>query len=370
MRRFVSLALILLSLLVLAMLSWIDFESFGKLPDGELLGRLKASPQWHAKQDQFVNRRADLVPQMRANMDLYDMTKRWLLNPKQGSPEHPLPQVIPKLDAFARHQEGVHYIWLGHSSFLVNIRGTIVLFDPVFTWASPIHYLVPRFQDPVVALEMLPKIDLIVISHDHYDHLDSRTVAFFRNKKTKFVVPLGVSSHLKYWSIQDERIIELDWWEQRIASGLEITCTPSQHFSGRLGTGNNRTLWASWVIKDGAKASLFYSGDTGYDTHFAEIGQRLGPFDIAFIENGQYNELWRAVHMLPHEGIRAFSDLGARIFVPVHWGMFDLSIHNWFDPPEEILKLARENKVPINIPKIGQEISLADPKQPVETWWR
>ena len=184
---------------------------------------------------------------------------------------------------------------MGHSSILVNFFGVTILLDPVFSSrASPVPFTVGRFQKAVVSLEDLPSIDFVLISHDHYDHLDMNTVQYFINKKTKFLVPLGVAPHLKGWGIDPSQIKEFDWWDKYEVRGVKFIATPAQHFSGRGIFEKNKSLWSGWSISN-KKQKIFFSGDSGYDIHFKEIGRRLGPFDIVFLDSGQYNLLWRRV---------------------------------------------------------------------------
>ena len=275
----------------------------------------------------------------------------------------------PKLDEFISPEGEGKVIWLGHSSFLLRIKGKTVLVDPVLgPAASPVSFVVKRFQKPVLELEELPHIDFIVISHDHYDHLDQFTVDFFVDKEAIFITPLGVGSHLKGWGIAEERIIERDWWESVTLSTIEFIATPAQHFSGRDGVHENETLWASWVIRS-EDQSVFFSGDSGYDTHFREIGERYGPFDIALLESGQYNSSWREVHMFPAEAVKALKDLKGRKFFPVHWGMFELAFHPWDEPVEKLFSFSRNNEFELIIPLMGEIVEINKPFK-TNTWWR
>ena len=242
-----------------------------------------------------------------------------------------------------------------------------ILFDPIFTNAAPLPFLVPRFQEPVLSLEQLPPIDVIVISHDHYDHLSKTTIDYFKSSQTRFLVPLGVSSHLLGWGVPNERITEHDWWETTKISDVEFHCTPSQHFSGRLGPRGNKTLWASWSVV-GKEQRIFFSGDSGYDIHFQDIGKKLGPFDIAFMESGQYNPIWYMSHMFPEEAVKGAKELNAKYIHPIHWGMFRLSTHDWFDPPLRI-QIAAEDDISVLFPKIGQEVLLSSFTPDKEPWW-
>ena len=227
-------------------------------------------------------------------------------NNKRGVPNRALPSMAPNLDEFLNCQnDNVKFIWLGHSTFLLRVAERTILVDPVFSnAASPVPFIAKRFQKTPLGLEDLPVIDFILISHDHYDHLDMDSIKFFKDKQADFIVPLGLSSHLMRWGIHQQRIKEADWWHSIKVGAINFTATPSQHFSGRDLFNSNKTLWASWVIATNSRR-IFFSGDSGYDTHFKEIGSKLGPFDLAFIETGQYSLKWREVHMMPRESAQA-----------------------------------------------------------------
>ena len=307
-----SLLLIGVFLLVLSSCS-----QFGYLPKGKHRENIQESKNFSKEKKQFVNRRPKLFERIKKRMESRSLWVDWFFgDDNDRSPKEKLPEVMPDLKIFLEKSKHIKVIWLGHSTLLMNLGGKVFLLDPVFSdAASPFPFVVRRFQPPVVKLKDLPHIDYVVISHDHYDHLDRDTVQYFRDKKTLFLVPLGVGAHLKGWGINQEKITELDWWENFKQEGVTFTATPAQHFSGRGLFDRNKTLWAGWVIeKDGHK--IFFSGDTGFDTHFKDIGKRLGPFDLAFLENGQYNPLWREAHLLPQEVPQAFLDVKANFLFP------------------------------------------------------
>lgn len=260
--------------------------------------------------------------------------------------------------------------WFGHASSLVEIDGSRVLIDPVWgDRVSPVAGIGPRrLHEPPHSLNDLGKLDAIVISHDHYDHLDMPTVrALAAAQDAPFVVPLGVGAHLRRWAVPDERIIELDWFADVELAGLRITATPGQHFSGRSLT-RNPTLWASWVIA-GPKRRIYYTGDTGYFPGFAEIGTRYGPFDAALIQIGAYNVSWPDVHMTPEEGVSAHREAGGGLLIPVHWGTFNLAPHPWSEPVERLMTAAAEHGVEVAVPKPGERVDAADERQ-ADPWWR
>lgn len=277
-----------------------------------------------------------------------------------------LPEVVPDYESFLSPDGEIKFIWFGHSTLLLNLDGKIVLIDPVFHHASPVSFLVKRFQPPVTPVTELPAIDVIVISHDHYDHLDRLTVEAFQEKSTHFIVPSGVGNHLRDWGIPRERITELGWHERTLHRDLKFTATPAQHFSGRGPFDRNESLWASWII-EGMHEKVYYSGDSGYGPHFREIGNKYGPFDFAFIENGQYNERWPEVHLHPDQTIEAYFDLKAKTLIPVHWGMFDLALHHWTEPVVYTHTLAKNWGIPMLTPKLGEIVHRGN--HPTSAWW-
>lgn len=344
-------------------------SSFGQRPKSFNRSSIEASPNFDKNKGIFLNRRPNVISEMKKDTFSFDLIRDWLVGVENSVPDKKLPEVVPNIEDFQKDSEVPKIIWFGHSSFLINFSGKMILIDPVFSnSAAPVSFMVKRFQKAVLKLTQLPKIDYIVISHDHYDHLDMETVKFFVDKEAEFITPLGVGSHLKKWGIGESRITELDWWEKVKRSGIDFVATPSQHFSGRTGFHDNETLWASWVIKND-EHNIYFSGDSGYDVHFKEIGEKYGPFDIAFIENGQYNERWEAVHLLPEQAAQAYFDLKAKKFVPIHWGMFELALHTWFDPIVRIDKLAMSKGINLVTPRIGEVINLNE-KIDTQKWWQ
>lgn len=342
--------------------------SLGRAPSDQERNLFSQSKNYNSKKGTFVNRRQEVIEEMKKRNITWKALKLWLAGAKDTKPKGKLPEVKPSVEEFLSPSERMKVIWFGHSSFLLNLNGRTVLVDPVFSGAaSPVSFMVKRFQKPVLELEELPEIDYIVISHDHYDHLDMESIKFFKDKKTQFVTPLGVGGHLKKWGISESRIFERDWWESAIFEGITFTATPAQHFSGRTGFRDNETLWASWVIKT-EKENIYFSGDSGYDTHFQEIGEKLGPFDLAFIESGQYNELWKEVHMLPDEAVQAYKDLKAKKFFPVHWGMFELAMHPWYEPIEKLYKRSQDGELDLVAPRIGEIINIENSYNQLK-WW-
>jgi len=292
-----------------------------------------------------------------------------------GTRRPPVPLPVRR-DGLSTEASGVEtdptaLVWLGHSTVLIRIDGLTVITDPVFSRAIfPLRPLAPKAFDYAAPITVgdLPDIDVVLLSHDHYDHLDYPSIRKLAAKADRFVVTLGVGEHLKKWGVSRDRIDERDWWQSIAVGPLTFTATPAQHFSGRGLRDAGQTLWASWVI-EGTKDKLFFSGDTGYFEGFKEIGERLGPFDITLLECGAYNVQWPNVHMMPEETVQAHLDLGGRALQPIHWGKFDLSVHAWDEPVERLIRAAAENGVTVATPMVGQTYRLSEPL-PHEPWWR
>ena len=260
--------------------------------------------------------------------------------------------------------------WLGHATALIEIDGYRVLTDPVWSErCSPSRAIGPqRLHPPPVDIEALPALDVIVISHDHYDHLDMPTVkTLARTQRAPFVTALGVGAHLQEWGIPADRITELDWHGGTRIGDLELRCTPARHFSGRFLSRNN-TLWSSWTLR-GPRHRTYFGGDTGYTTSFTEIAAQYGPFDVTVLPIGAYNTAWPDIHMNPEEAVRAHRDLGGGLLVPIHWGTFRLAPHPWAEPAERLIEAAGAAGVDAAVPKPGGRV-LPGSAAPVEKWWR
>ncbi|MDM0013029.1 MBL fold metallo-hydrolase [Variovorax sp. J22P168] len=275
------------------------------------------------------------------------------------------PAQLEALDAQANH-----IVRLGHSSHLLKLRGKFWLIDPVFSErVSPFQWLGPkRFHPPPIALEQLPPIEGLILSHDHYDHLDVATIEYLAQRVQRYFAPLGVKARLVELGVPADRVTELDWWQSAKFDGVELTATPAQHFSGRSLSDRDSTLWASWVIQSGDQR-IFYSGDSGYFKGFREIGERFGGFDLALIENGAYDAYWPAVHMTPEESVRAFEDLRGKVLFSVHNSTFDLAFHTWHDPLDRIADLSESRNISLATPVIGEVLTIGQPRSNVR-WWQ
>jgi L-ascorbate metabolism protein UlaG (beta-lactamase superfamily) len=366
--KWLMVSLSLLMILAIGIYMFLQTPIFGEHPNDEQIKSFAVSPQFNSKTEEFQNRRPEVFAEMRANMSIPTMLAEWFEDRSGGRPEQLLPEVKPDLNAFLVPSDDTKLIWFGHSSFLLNMSGTIIMVDPMFSKvASPLGLIGERFQPPVLSFEELPPIDIVILSHDHYDHLDMGSIRYFADKDISFVAPLGLSSHLRRWGVPDAQIIEKDWWETHVISDVEFIAAPSQHFSGRDGIKNNSTLWASWIIRN-KTSNLYFSGDSVFDTHFKTIGDRYGPFDLALVEDGQYNSRWPAVHLFPEEAAKASVDLKAKRAMPVHWGMFELSYHAWHDPITRFSKALAETDVALVTPLIGQIIEINEDFSN-KNWW-
>lgn len=292
----------------------------------------------------------------------------------------PNPNTIPESDIAVEKVDSLNLtqtnysnlVWFGHSTFLLQLDDANILIDPMFGEVpAPYPFLGnKRFSKELpIEIEKLPKVDAVVLSHDHYDHLDYESIKRLNGKVEKFYVPLGVGAHLRKWGVEDSRIEELNWWNSTKLNNIEFICTPAQHFSGRGLTDGGSTLWSSWVIKSDS-TNIFFSGDTGYSTHFSAIGEKYGPFDMALMECGQYNELWSEIHMMPEETAQAAKDVKANKMIPIHWGAFKLALHDWRDPIRRVTERADDLNVKVISPKIGEMINVHEVEPRENQWWK
>jgi L-ascorbate metabolism protein UlaG (beta-lactamase superfamily) len=344
-------------------------KSFGKKPQGLRLERIKSSPRWSGESFRNIH---PVLPGLR-NRDLPAPTIRdFLRRGDRRSPRAALPSTDPTQDWMRKPHSGLRATWLGHSTVLIEMDGLRVLTDPVWgPRASPSTLVGPkRFQPVPVPLHKLPPIDVVLVSHDHYDHLDYPTIRALAGTGVPFVTSLGVGAHLEAWGVPPERITELDWWQSHTLpnADLTVTATPSQHFSGRGLKDRNATLWSSLSVRS-RNHSVFFSGDTGLTTEYATIRERMGPFDLVMLEVGAFHPSWGDIHLGPEHALEALELLGGGAFLPVHWGTFCLAMHAWDDPAETLLELAPAKGVQLLMPELGAPIEPAD-ASPVVPWWR
>ena len=346
------------ALVIVAAQAW---PALGARPSGERRRRMEGSPEWH--NGHFVN------PQPLRNQAIGSL--RAMLHPSPWvSPTQPVPTAVPDPSLFkTAPPSGLRVTWFGHSSTLLEIDGLRILTDPVWSArASPLSWVGPqRWYAPPLALADLPPIDAVVISHDHYDHLDRETIRAMREWKTLFIVPLGVGADLEAWGIAPERIRELDWWEETRLPGLTVVCTPARHASGRMGIDEDSKLWASYAFV-GARHRVYYSGDSGLFPALADIGARLGPFDLTLIEVGQYDQAWPDWHMGPEQAVRAHQMVRGKVLLPIHWGAFALAAHGWTEPIERAWAASSSAGVALMAPEPGESVEPEHPT-PVRRWW-
>lgn len=288
----------------------------------------------------------------------------------QRAPKGPLSLARPHETWGRPGATGLRVTWLGHSTVLLELDGRRVLTDPVFgERASPVSFAGPRRFHPVpAALDELPPLDAVLLSHDHFDHLCAPTIAALARTRVPIVTALGVGAHLEALGVDPAQITELDWHEHAEVGGVRFTATPSQHFSGRGLTDRNTTLWASWVI-EAERRKVFFSGDTGLFPELADIGRRHGPFDLVMLEVGAYHPAWGSIHLGPENALTAFEMLGGGTLLPVHWGTFNLALHDWDEPAETLLTLATERRARIVTPQIGAAFEPEHIDAPTP-WWR
>ncbi len=344
-------------------------KSFGKRAQGARLERMQSSPMWAGEGFRNIH---PAIPGLRDPAAQMPSIKDFICGGERRAPSGTLPVIDPRDTWRNKPGSGLRVTWLGHSTMLLEIDGYRVLTDPVWgPRASPSTLLGPKRFHPVpVALPSMPRVDAVVISHDHYDHLDYPTIKVLAKTDVPFVTSLGVGAHLEAWGVPAQRITELDWWQTHTVpnTGLGITAAPSQHFSGRGLRDRNSTLWSSMVIRGGRHA-VFFSGDTGLTTQYREIAARLGPFDLVMLEIGAFHPAWGDIHLGPENAVKALQLLGGGNFLPIHWGTFALAMHAWDQPAEVVLDLAPRSGANLLMPKLGEAIEPAQVER-VEPWWR
>ncbi|CAM1343378.1 MBL fold metallo-hydrolase [Tenacibaculum amylolyticum] len=323
----------------------------------------------HYKNGQFVN-----IGGIKSDMSFSDMLKAIGGMFKRIPNARPTPPItVEKVDSteIANYKGATRFIWFGHSAFLLQIGHKNLLIDPMFSDVPAPHPLLgsKRFSNELpIEIEKIPVIDAVLISHDHYDHLDYESIRKLKHKVNTFFTPLGLGAHLQQWGVSKDKIIELDWWQETTFEGLTFVSTPAQHFSGRGLSDRDKTLWCSWIIQS-PNEKIFFSGDSGYAQHFKEIGEKYGPFDFAMMECGQYNELWPEVHMFPEQTAQAAIDVKAKKAMPIHWGAFKLAQHSWTDPVQRVMQKAKELNLTLVIPEIGKPTTINETVSTTQNWW-
>ena len=304
--------------------------------------------------------------------DFFKGASRGLFGKEIRRPKKKLP--VATLDGTSFESElrsGLRVTWMGHSTLLIEIDGQRILVDPIWEKrCSPFSFIGPvRFHPPPIHLEELPALDAVIISHDHYDHLEKKSVCRLAQTGVRFFMPLGVGAYLEKWGIEPSQIVELDWWETSVTdrADLRIVATPARHYSGRGPFSRDKTLWASWTII-GPEHRIFFSGDSGPFPGFVEIGKAFGPFDMTLIKIGAYDQMWPDVHLDPEQAVDTHLALRGDFLLPIHWGTFNLAFHDWFEPAVRFQKAATAKSIRFTIPRPGQMVTVKNPPQ-LETWW-
>ena len=340
-----------------------SFKITGKLPSGKLLEKLRQSPNYN--KNGFEN--LSETPMKPQDVSYWKMITEFMKKRKDAVPPVPIPFV--KTDLTLIDAKYPVIVWFGHSSYFMRVKGKNFLIDPVFSGnAAPISFMVKAFKGSnEYKADDMPPIDYLILTHDHYDHLDYKTIRKLKSKVENVYCSLGVSSHLKHWGYPENKIKELDWWQsETLGDDLKLTAAPARHFSGR-GIKRNQTLWSSFILES-TDHKLFLGGDSGYDMHFKEIGDKHGPFDVAILESGQYNTMWPYIHMMPEETVQAAVDLNAKALLPVHWGKFTLAMHAWDDPIKRVAFAAQTLNQKVYTPMIGEALAL-DHGFESKNWW-
>lgn len=342
------------------------FQQFGATISAAEKERFSNSPNWNGQI--FKNHSETSVAI--SLKDLPSLLYKQFFDKAGREPNQPI--FIPPFDkkAFLEPSNEPKAVWFGHSVIVMRMNGLTIICDPMF---GPDTAPIAPFQskrysvNTLSIIDDLPPIDLVLLTHDHYDHLDLQSIKRIHTKVGHFYVALGTARHLKKWGVPNDKITEFDWWQSEGFKDLTITFTPTRHFSGRGLFDRATSLWGGWALKS-PNFSLYISGDSGYDSHFNEVAKRLGPFDFGFVECGQYNPLWHAIHMFPEESVLLSKEVELTVAMPIHWGAFTLSLHPWTEPVERFISAAESLNQSYITPEIGTIFSLKNPLQ-TNKWW-
>lgn len=359
------LTFIIIVAFILMVYLYMQQTMFGKKPSGERLEKIKQSPNY--KNGSFQNQR--FTPNFTDGATFYSVLRDFLFKRSpQGKPLQKLPSF--KTDLFTLSPNEDVLVWMGHSSYFLQVDGRKILVDPVLSGsASPLSGGTKAFNGAdIYKVTDIPEIDLLFISHDHWDHLDYKVMKQIRPKVKKVITGLGTGEHLEKWGFDKNIILEKDWNETvQLEDGFNVTVTPARHFSGRTFV-RNKALWVSFVLQTPNK-KIYLGGDSGYDKHFKEIGEKFGSFDLAILECGQYNKSWKHIHMMPEETVDAAIDLKAKKLLAVHWSKFMLSLHSWKDSVERVSIAAKEKNMPLFTPMIGEKFDINTAENTFNPWW-
>jgi L-ascorbate metabolism protein UlaG (beta-lactamase superfamily) len=362
--------IMIIILSILALLGVVGFvilqnPKFGKTPDGDRLEAIKRSP--HYKNEAFQN--LSYTPVMTKEANYFEIMANFIFNKnKRNKPLDSIPSIKTNLLNLDSTKDIL--VWFGHSSYFMQIDGKTILVDPVFSGsAGPFSFMIKAFKGTdIYDVSDLPEIDYLFITHDHWDHLDYETILQLKPKVKNLICPLGVGEHIEYWGYDSNIIVERDWYEEVVLdSGFIVNTVPTRHFAGR-GLIRNKSLWTAFVFRT-PSMKIYVGGDSGYDSHFAQAGEKFGPFDLAILENGQSNPYWKYIHTSPEEVMQAAKDLRAKSVLPVHSSKFALALHDWDEPLKRISELNRNNEFRLLTPMIGEKVNLKDTTQSFSQWW-
>ena len=341
-------------------------KQFGGKITPEIQKRYEQSPQW--KNGKFEN--IEETDMSFSASDVFKLMRQQFTNTSGRSPKQDLPIAPFDANAFLADDGFGISIWYGHSVVLIRMQGQTILIDPMLgPNAGPISpFPIKRFSKNTLDLiDGFPDIDLMLITHDHYDHLDWSSIEKLKSKTKKYGVAIGVKRHLEAWGVESRRIQEFDWWDQSQIADIQITFTPTRHFSGRGISDRAKCLWGGWSLKT-QQEHVWFSGDGGHGDHFTEIGNRLEPFDFAFMECGQYNEMWHPIHLFPEESVEAALQSKVKKATPVHWAGFRLALHDWTDPAERFVTHAQAKGLSYTLPQLGRVYNIKEEVK--DLWWR
>jgi L-ascorbate metabolism protein UlaG (beta-lactamase superfamily) len=356
--------LIIILIIIIGGSLFLRLPQFGKKSHGEALKKIAASPNYRNEQFQNLSH----TPQLAGNASLFKVMREFFFNKdKRNVPATIIPSA--KTDLFELDPNEDLLVWFGHSSYFMQLDGKKFLVDPVFSGhASPIKFTTRSFKgSDVYTADDIPGIDFLLLTHDHYDHLDYKTIVQLKDKVKLVITGLGVGAHLQRWGYDRNRIVEMDWNEEIKFENFTINTTPARHFSGRTFK-RNISLWISFVLTT-SSTKIFIGGDSGYDTNFKTIGEKFGLFDLVILESGQYNPYWKFIHMMPEETVQAAIDLKAKNLLPVHWGKFSLSLHAWDEPITKVMSEAKRKGINVLHPMIGEPVYL-DKENLFNEWWK
>jgi len=360
------LAIFIFILVALGLIIFLRLPKFGKLPNGDRLIKIRASPNF--KNGFFQNQ--SLTPDLTEGATYFSVLKKFIFKKKE---RHKPVDIIPSIKTNLLNLDVTKdvLVWFGHSSYFMQVNGKKILVDPVLSGiASPVSFSTNAFKGTdIYTTEDIPVIDYLFISHDHWDHMDYETLVKLKPKIKRVICGLGTGEHLEYWGYHKDTIIEKDWNEEIILEdGFVVNTTPARHFSGR-GLKRNQSLWISFILQT-PRLKIFIGGDSGYDKHFEEIGENFGPFDLAILENGQYDKSWKYIHMMPGEVLQAAKELNAKKLLPVHSSKFAIANHAWDEPLSTISALSKDFNIELITPLIGEQVNLKDGNQQFIEWWK